>query len=211
MKLSKKILYPVLFAVVFIACCVGYYFYSESTNYFSTDNARVTAKMYSIFPSSNGKLLEWNIEKGDLVSKDENLGRQEVLPAMASPIDGTVVKCDVVAGQTVSPQSAIAVIADTDNMYIGVNIEETDIIKVAVGQTVEVSIDAYPNKKFQGKITEIDSATQTYFSSGLTSFTTSGTYTKVTQLVPVKVIIDNPEKLPMVFGMNCTVKIHVKS
>ena len=118
-------------------------------------------------------------------------------------------KSDYSIGQSVTPQTTLAVIADTDNMYIGVNIEETDIMKIAVGQKVDVKIDAYGNRKFSGTVSEIDSATQTYFSSGLSSFSTSGTYTKVTQLIPVKVTIENPDKLPMVFGMNCDVKIHL--
>ncbi len=94
-------------------------------------------------------------------------------------------------------------------MYIGVNIEETDITKVAVGQKVDVTIDAYGGRVFSGKVTEIDSATQTYFTNGLTSFSTSGDYTKVTQLIPVKVVIDNPDELPMLYGMNCEVTIHL--
>ena len=41
----KKILYPLLFAVVIIGCCTGYYMFSVNMNYFSTDNAKVTAKL----------------------------------------------------------------------------------------------------------------------------------------------------------------------
>jgi len=209
MKKSKKIIYSVLIVLVLAGLCTGYYFYSSASNYFTTDNAKVTAKMYSITPPNSGKLLEWNIEAGDLVKKDEILGRQEVLPYITSPIDGTVVKCDVTPNQIVSVSNQLAVIADTSNMYIGVNIEETDITKIAVGQRVDVKIDAYSGKVFKGYVKEIDNATQTYFSSS-SSFTTSGTYTKVTQLIPVKVNIENEEKLPMTMGMNATVKIYLK-
>lgn len=209
MKKFKKFIYPALIVIVIAGLCVGYYFYSVDKNYFKTDNAKVTAKMYSITPISNGKLLEWNVETGDLVKKDEILGRQEILPYITSPIDGTVVKCDVTSNQTVSAANQLAVIADTSNMYIGVNIEETDITKIKVGQQVDIKIDAYSGKVFKGHVTEIDEATQTYF-SGTSSFTTSGTYTKVTQLIPVKVNIENEENLPMTLGMNATVKIYLK-
>ena len=205
-ELKKKLLIA-LIAVVIIGCAVGYYFISLSLSTFRTDNAKVTAKMYPISAVSSGKLLEWNTRNGDFVKKDEVLGRQETLPYLNSPIDGTVVKCDVQAGQNEAAGSQLAVVADTDHMYIGVNIEETKIMKIAVGQKVDVKIDAYQGKTFHGKVTEIESTTQTYFSSSM-SFSTSGTYSKVTQLIPVKVEIENKDNLPMAFGMNAEVTIH---
>lgn len=206
----QKVLYPVLIIFVILACSIGYYFYSSTVNYFTTDNAKVTAKMYQITPVTSGKILEWNVHSGDLVKKDEVLGRQEVLPYITSPIDGTIVKTDVIKNQAVSATTQLAVIADTSNMYIGVNVEETDIMKIKVGQEVKVDIDAYPSKTFKGNVTEIDNTTQTYFSTSANSLTTSGTYTKVTQLVPVKVTIENKDNLPMTLGMNAFVKIKVK-
>jgi len=205
----KKFLLPVLIVAVIAGCSIGYYYYSLGQNYFSTDNAKVTAKMYTITPSASGKLIEWDVEAGDLVVADQVLGRTEMLPYITSPIDGTVIKTDVTTNQTVSPTTTLAIIADTSKMYIGVNIEETDITKIKVGQKVDVKIDAYSGKVFEGKVTEIEKTTQTFFTNP-TSFSTSGTYTKVTQLIPVKVEIDNSENLPMTFGMNATVKIHLK-
>ena len=209
MKISKKIIYPALILLVIIGCSVGYYFYSANTLYFKTDNAKITSKMYTITPITNGKIIEWNVDVGDIVKKDQVLGRQEILPYITSPIDGTIIKNDVIENENVNSASSLAVVADTDNMYIGVNIEETDIRKISVGQDVKITLDAYPNKKFTGKVTEIDNTTQTYF-SGTSSFSTSGTYTKVTQLVPVKVSIENDENLPLTLGMNAVVKIKLK-
>ncbi|RNC29036.1 MAG: putative multidrug resistance protein EmrK [Candidatus Dichloromethanomonas elyunquensis] len=209
MKKLKKILFPLLIGVVLIGIGIGYYFYSAGANYYSTDNAKVTAQMYTITPSSSGKLLEWDVKAGDLVEKDQILGRTETLPYITSPSDGMVIKTDMTVNQAVTPATQLAVIADTSKMYIGINVEETDIYKIKVGQKADVTIDAYAGKIFSGKITEITSTTQTFFSNP-TSFSTSGTYTKVTQLIPVKVEIENGDNLPMTFGMNAAVKIHLK-
>ncbi|KIU07469.1 HlyD family secretion protein [Clostridium butyricum] len=165
--------------------------------------------MYTITPVTNGKVIEWNVDVGDVVKKDQILGRQQVLPYITSPINGTIVKNDVVKNETVSAATPLAIVADTDNMYVGVNIEETDIRKILVGQDVKITLDAYPDKTFKGKVTEIDNTTQTYF-SGTSSLSTSGTYTKVTQLVPVKVSIENNDNLPLTLGMNAIVKIKLK-
>lgn len=206
---KKKFLLPVLIIVVLAACSAAYYYFSLGSRYFTTDNAKVTAKMYTVTPNMAGELLEWRAQEGQKVSKDQVLGRQAALPYIIAPISGTIVKNNAIEGQMVSAATQLAVVADTDNMYIGVNIEETDIMKIKVGQTAEVTIDAYAGKTFSGTVTEIDQTTQTYFSS-TASFSTSGTYTKVTQLIPVKVVIRNEEALPLTFGMNATVKIHLK-
>ncbi|MDF2838696.1 MAG: hypothetical protein K0S60_399 [Evtepia sp.] len=148
-------------------------------------------------------------QKRDFVDKDEVLGRTQGLPYITSPIKGTVVQDNVEKGQVVSATTQLAVIADTDHLYVGVNVEETEIAKIAIGQNVNIKIDAYPGKTFSGTVTEIGSTTQTYFSAN-SSFTTSGTYTKVTQYIPVKVEISNPDNLPLIFGMNATVKFDLK-
>ena len=192
-----------------IGCSAGYYIYSVNTNYFSTDNAKVTAKLYSVMPVTNGKLISWDVENGDLVEQDQVLGRQETLPYITSPISGTVVKNDGAVNQMANASTPVAVVADTSNLYIGVNVEETDIMKIRLGQMADVKIDAYPKRTFKGQVTEIDPTTQTYFTN-TTSFSTSGTYTKVTQLIPIKVTIENKENLPLVFGMNATVRVHLK-
>ena len=209
-KKAKYIVFPLLLLLALGGCCVGYYYYTRSSNYFTTDNAKVTARMYNVVALSSGKLLAWDVEVGDFVENEQVLGRQEVLPYITAPISGTVVKNDGAVNQMAAAGSPLAVIADTQNLYIGVNIEETDIHKISVGQTVDISIDAYPKRTFSGQVTEINQTTQTYF-SGAASFSTSGTYTKITQLIPIKVAIQNTDNLPLVFGMNATVKIHIGS
>lgn len=210
MKKAKKILIALLILAVVGACAGGYWYFTVSANTLKTDNARVTAKMYTVTGTSSSKIREWNVSVGDPVSKDQVLGRQETTPDITSPVDGTIVKSDAYVDQLASPSTQLAVVADSANPYIGVNIEETEFRKIALGQRVDVKIDAYPGRMFAGEITEIGPATQTYFTQGLTSFSTSGEYTKVKQLIPVKVFIENPENLPLIYGMNCEVAIHLK-
>lgn len=204
-KRGRKII-PVL--LVIIVALAGYWFYNltQSANYYETENAKVTAKMYYITGVTSGELIEWQADLGQDVSKGSILGRQSVLPYITSPIDGTIVVNNAVEGQLASPSTQLAVVADTEHQYIGVNVEETDISKIKIGQKAEVVLDAYPNTVFEGLVADIDLTTQTYF-SGAVSFSTSGTFTKVTQLVPIKIYIENPDELALTFGMNATVKV----
>jgi multidrug resistance efflux pump len=126
-----------------------------------------------------------------------------------SPIDGQVVQNDVIDGQVVSPGMDVATIADTSHFYIEANVEETSILRIKQGQVVDVTIDAYPNRSFEGYVESIEPATQTAFSP-LPNLNTSGTYSKVTQLIPVKIDVADAGNLTLMLGMNAEVKIHVK-
>lgn len=208
-KKLKKIIPIVIAVVVIIALSLSYYFLVYTKSFIETDNAKVTAKMYMLYPSVGGTLLQWDVSEGSYVNKDQILGRTQSLPYISSPIKGTVVQNNVRENQSVGVSTLLAVVADTDNLYIGVNIKETEISKLSIGQKADVKIDAYPGVKFEGTVTEIGSTTQTYFSN-MSSFTTSGTYTKVTQYIPVKVEIKNPDNRLLIYGMNSTVRLLVK-
>ena len=125
-----------------------------------------------------------------------------------SPIDGQVVQNDVINGQVVSPSTEVATIADTSHFYIQANVEETSILRIRQGQVVDVHIDAYPHRSFKGYVESIEPVTQTAFSP-LPNLNTSGTYSKVTQLIPVKIDVTDAGNLTLMLGMNAEVKIHL--
>ena len=210
---------------------LGWYFY-QSANYFYTDNAQVTADMITIIPQVTGKLTSWNVQAGDYVKAGQSLGAQDVSALVTSsatspdalanaagsliqdaeiktPIDGQVVENDVINGQVVSPSTTLATIADTAHFYIQANVEETSILRIKQGQAVDVHIDAYPHRSFKGYVESIEPATQTAFSP-LPNLNTSGTYSKVTQLIPVKIEIPDAGSLTLMLGENAEVKINVK-
>lgn len=231
MKNLKKIL--IILAVVILAggaAGISYYIY-ESINYFSTENAQITSDMITLTPEVTGKLKNWDVKEGDYVKAGQVLGKQDVSMMVTSsamnpqvlassadtiiaradiksPIDGKVILSNVVEGQVVSPGMEIAAIADTSRIYIKANIEETNIIRIKPGQEVDIKIDAYSKRVFTGYVESIGQATQSAFSQ-FPSLNTSGTYSKVTQLIPVKISIKDADNLTLMLGMNATVKIHI--
>ena len=232
MKKWKKVLITIAIPVLIVVGALGFYFLYEGSHFFSTDNAKVTAKMITVTPEVTGKVISWDIKEGDYVKAGQILGHQDVnglitssdintqalsssadsiaaKTAIKSPIDGKVIQSNAIKGQVISPGMQVVTVADTSNIYIVANIEETSILKIKTGQKVDIRIDAYSNKNFVGYVESIGEATQSAF-SGTSSLTTSGTYSKVTQLVPVKISIADSENLKLMIGLNSTVKIHIK-
>lgn len=78
---------------------------------------------------------------------------------VTSPMDGVVIKKGVELGETVTSGvssfnsgTVLFTVADLDSIIIRVNLNEVDIAKVAVGQPVRITLDAYPQKIFTGKV-----------------------------------------------------------
>ncbi len=76
-----------------------------------------------------------------------------------SPVDGVVINRDVNLGQTVAASLQAPVLfdiaQDLGQMLIEVSVDEADIGRVRVGQRVNFSVDAYPQRKFTGDVQQI--------------------------------------------------------
>jgi RND family efflux transporter MFP subunit len=79
---------------------------------------------------------------------------------VTSPMSGVVIKKGVELGETVTSGvssfnagTVLFTVADLKSLIIRVNLNEVDIAKVHVGQTARISLDAYPQKIFTGKVT----------------------------------------------------------
>src|SRR5947208_10566843 len=81
---------------------------------------------------------------------------------ITSPIDGIVISRNVDVGQTVaaSLQAPIifAIANDLSKMQIDANVAEADVGAVAVDQDVEFTVEAFPTRTFQGKVTQVRNA-----------------------------------------------------
>ncbi len=81
------------------------------------------------------------------------------LARVTSPMNGVVITKGVELGETVTSGvssfnagTVLFTVADLRSLLIKVNLNEVDIAKVAVGQTVRITLDAYPQKVFSGKV-----------------------------------------------------------
>ena len=207
---KKNIILIITALIIMIGVGCWYAYYYISSQYFSTDNAKVSGGIYTVTPPMPGKLVKFTAGVGDAVKADEIIGRVEGGTYIKSPVNGEVIQSDATLNQMVGQSTVVAVIADTSDLYIQANIEETDVNKIKVGQTATVTLDAYPGKKFSAHVSEVDNLTQTALSGSARSFTTSGTYTKVTQLIPIEIAIDDDVELKNIIGTNAYVKIKIR-
>ena len=216
-------------AIVLLAI-VGYYWF-EGTRYVKTDDARVASNVVAVTPEIPGKLLEWKIKEGDTVAVGDVLGRQDLGSALTSgalnpqglgavagvfaekaalraPIAGQVIRSTAVVGQMAAPGMSLAIIGDVEGLYVSANIKEGSIARVKTGQLVDLSIDAFPGRGFHGRVESLGRATASTFSL-LPTQGGGGNYTKVVQVVPIKIAIMDQGDARIMIGMNATIRIHL--
>ena len=101
----------------------------------------------------------------------------------------------------------MAIAYDLSKVYVTARVDETDIDDVRPGQTVDIDVDAFSAAELTGSVREIQGGAAGEFSPFPRS-NTGGNYQKVTQVIPVKIALDDTQGLALVPGMNVTVKIH---
>jgi len=195
---------------VLIGLGIAGYFIYEDSFYYQTDNAKVDALVYQLTPTASGKLEKLYVSQGEDVSAGQVLAQVQNGSLLRSPIDGTVTNIAMQVGDYVTPADVVLVVANTTDIYITANVEETNILKIHPGQSATVSLDAY-GRSLTVLWDEVNTVTSEKLSGSLlTSFTTSGTYTKVTQLLPVKIRLIGVIDLADIIGTNAAVKIRIK-
>ncbi len=208
-KINKLLLVVVAIVVLFVGIGVAGYFIYEGNYYYQTSNAKVDAAVYQLAANASGKLEKLYVFEGDEVKAGQVLARVGNGSFIKSPIDGTATDVKMDEGDYVTPSNVVLVVAKTSDLYITANVEETNILKIHPGQSVTVSLDAY-GRSFDGYVNDVDTVTSTKLSGAGTSFTTSGTYTKVTQLIPIKIKLLDDIDLADIIGTNVTIKIRIK-
>ena len=131
-----------------------------------------------------------------------------------APFSGTVTEVDnlqpglylVAATAALTNQGAVGLISSED-MWVEANVKETDLTYLKAGDTVDVSIDAYPGHRWTGVIDSIAPASGAEFSV-LPAQNASGNWVKVVQRVPVRIRVPHQAEDPVLrAGMSAFVEI----
>jgi HlyD family secretion protein len=107
-------------------------------------------------------LAQIRSSEGLLAQAQEQLSKTVIY----APIDGTVSSRTNEVGERVAGTGSyggaeVMRVADLANMEVRVNVNENDVINVKIGDKAKISVDAYPNRRFNGEVWEIASSART--------------------------------------------------
>lgn len=214
----KKVAAVILLMFLALGAIALYYWY-QNAHYVATDDARIEGNIVKVSPQVTGKIIELEVEEGQMLHENQVIGRQSDvtlasgsnldLTVIKAPINGTVLKKIAHVGEIGAPGSPLIYMADLDALYLTANVEEDKLVKVKTGQLVEYTIDTYPGVRYSGHVMSIGDAANSVFSL-IPQQNTGNSYVKITQRIPVKISIDNYNGQRLLPGMSAAVKIHIK-
>jgi HlyD family secretion protein len=147
-------------------------------------------------------LTTYESNEASLKSAQASLDRAKINLSYATiyaPIDGVVINRAVNIGQTVaasfSSPTLFTIANDLKKMQVQATVDETDIGKISIGQEASFTVDAYPDDKFTGMVSQIRLAPQS-----------------IQNVVNYIVLIDvNNDRLKLMPGLTANVKILIAS
>jgi HlyD family secretion protein len=132
-------------------------------------------------------------QEAGLKEARKNLSRTQIY----APVSGTISKLAVEKGERVVGTSQMAGtemmrIANLNHMEVNVDVNENDIIRVSLGDSALIEVDAYNNRKFKGIVTEVSN------SATSTAATTSDQVTNF--VVKIRILRSSYQDLTDAFG-----------
>ncbi|RMA65668.1 efflux RND transporter periplasmic adaptor subunit [Ulvibacter antarcticus] len=129
--------------------------WDRSVNEFESAEANKESAYYSVQSAA-----------ANVKQSRDNVSRTSIY----APMSGTISKLSVELGERVvgTAQMAgteIVRVANLNNMEVEVDVNENDIVKVAVGDSTKVEVDAYLKREFRGRVTEIANSAETALSA----------------------------------------------
>lgn len=134
---------------------------------------------------------------------------------IVSPIDGMIAKKWAMPGDVIQAGQPIFSIYDLKNIWVTANLEETKFTSLRLNDPVEISVDAYPHRRFSGKVIQFGSGTASQFSL-IPPNNASGNFTKLTQRIAVKISISEDDAVQenqsalLLPGMSVEIKIKLR-
>lgn len=118
-------------------------------------------KQYKEAPEENRESIKVNMESLtlEIEQNESTLASLQAEEAenhdIVAPASGTIKESQIENGNDVNENTVVAVIANYENLKFVMSADELDIPSIQAGQTAKVTLNAFPNKEFTGKITSI--------------------------------------------------------
>lgn len=128
-----------------------------------------------------------------------------------APVEGYVTKKTVQLGNQIQAGQPLMAVVGLQDIWVTANYKETQMGNIRPGQSVEMSVDAYPGVVFHGKVDSIMAGTGVTFSL-FPAENATGNYVKVVQRIPIKIVFNAGENKnhPLRIGMSVEPTVIVK-
>ena len=124
----------------------------------------VAAGASSLLDSARQRLLQWEISPTEVAKLDQT-GKVITDLTMYSPVSGYVTEKNALSNMYVQPETRLYTVADLSEVWVLAQIFQNDASKIKPGDSAEITVDAYPEAVFRGRVDyvlpQVDMSTRT--------------------------------------------------
>ena len=126
---------------------------------------------------------------------------------VTSATDGHIANFTLQPGNMVQPGQPLFVVISDGEYWVDANFKETEVKEIRPGDNAEIKSDMYPDHPFKGTVQSLAAGSGAAFSL-LPPQNATGNWVKVTQRVPVRIkVLDPDPQHPLRIGTTATVKV----
>lgn len=171
-------------------------------------------KKYASQQDSDNAIAALKTAQSSLAAANANLIQAQLnlgYTVVKAPVSGWLTNFNLREGDIVTIDQPLFALVDESEFWADANFKETEMENIKPGQHATIVTDLYPKHEFSGFVESISSGAGNAFSL-LPPQNATGNWVKVTQRVPVKVRIINPDpNYPLRVGVSANVTIDLNS
>jgi membrane fusion protein, copper/silver efflux system len=114
----------------------------------------VAAGSESLLSAARQRLEQWEVPSSE-VAKLESTGKVITDLTFNSPVSGYITERNALPNMYVQPETRLYTVADLSSVWVYAQVFQTDLGKIAPGNSAIVTVDAYPGKSFAGRVDQI--------------------------------------------------------
>ncbi|GHD41859.1 hemolysin secretion protein D [Thalassobaculum fulvum] len=153
------------------------------------DEARSELAEVSVKQAERARL---EAELAEVAARRERLRVELEQHTIVSPIDGVIGRTFASPGERVEEGQRLMSMHDPAAIWVEANVRETEVGRITAGQSVAITVDAYPGERFVGTVARVGQAANSQYAL-LPRLNESGTFTKVTQRLEVRIAVEQHE------------------
>ncbi len=152
-------------------------------------------------------------ERGDVLKAQASIDQAKLDLAhthLVAAQDGQISNLTLTAGSLVNVGAPLFALIADNSFHIDANYKETELVGIHPGQEVDIKIDMYPDRHFNGVVESLSGGTGTAFSL-LPPQNATGNWVKIAQRVPVRIkFAPTDAEHPLRIGATATVSVQLK-
>jgi multidrug resistance efflux pump len=205
----RNFVLPAVLVSLLPVLAFGLLYVWDQTGYVSTDSAVVSGTVAQLGSAFAGQLRDLAVDVGDDVSRDRVMATVQGTTGQTfrirAPFDGVVVARYANLGDVLTAGRPILAVLNPAEVWVEVQIDETQISRILPGQPADVTVDAL-GQTVPGRVLAIGSASTSSLGA---QAVTRDAGSRSRQFFPVRIAVDQ-QRLNLVYGGLAAVKIHVR-